>query len=442
LLEELSRHPNINFLENTMVTKLLIHNGEVAGATGLSITSGEFILFKAKAVIMATGGFGQLFYPSECMPLGMPIGTSGGGIIQSYDAGAEITDMEFTQQAWIPASPKWMEATRHVMSASGFGFRVAGEEGPYFDKNGNVLVSEEDLKKLNPYGGYSAACLNRVYQEMRKQPVYVDLIARKDLCAPTAADKTIGVNLENMKSWGLDRIQVALGPLDCSGGLRVNEKCESSVPGLYAAGEAQGNLHGAFRQGGTYSECVVFGRRAGLYAAEYGLATEAKPVDMDEVEDERKRVYSFLEAKPNGISPVEIKRKIWNLTNEKMYLIRNEKGLKEAINEIGRLKEEMLPKVQAANIEAFNLEWLDALEVASLLDVALMVARSALFRTESRGAHYREDFPEADNKNWLCHTMLKKEGDRMVISKAPVLMTRIKPSEEKIGPYWKPVPAK
>jgi succinate dehydrogenase/fumarate reductase flavoprotein subunit len=439
LVNELARHPNINVMENTVVTKLLTSGGEIAGATALDYAKGEFILFEAKAIIMATGGFGQLFYPSECMPLGMPIGTTGDGNVVAYNVGAELCDMEFTQQAWIPARPLWMEATR------GHGFRVTGEVGPYFDKDGNVLVSREELHKLNPYGGYSALCLNRVYKEMKKQPLYVSVFEalRKGTNGLSAADKIIGVNLDNMAEWGLGKVEVALGPLDCSGGLRVNEKCEASILGLYCAGEAQGNLHGAFRQGGTYSETMVFGQRAGLYAAEYAKMAEARPIDVEEVRGERDRVYGFLEPKSNGVSPVEVKWKIWDLTKEHLYLIRNEKGLKEAIKETARMKEEYLPRIQAANIREFNLEWLEALEIPNLLDLAMMVVQSALFRTESRGAHFREDFPETDNENWLCHTLLKKEGDKMVLSKAPVVMTRIKPSEtEKVGPYWKPIPVK
>jgi succinate dehydrogenase/fumarate reductase flavoprotein subunit len=251
LVQGLSLHPNINLLENTVVTKLLTSGGAIAGATALNYATGELILFEAKAVIICTGGYGQLFYPSECMPLGMPVGTTGSGIVQAYHIGAELSNMEFTQQAWIPARPTWMAATRHVMAGTGQGFRVVGEKGPYYDKDGNVLVSSEDLHKLNPYGGYSSEVLNRVYKEMKKQPVYVSLVKRKDLAKPTKPDTIMGLNMDNMEEWGLDKIEVALGPLDSSGGIKVNVNCESNIPGLYCAGEAQGNLHGAFRQGGT-----------------------------------------------------------------------------------------------------------------------------------------------------------------------------------------------
>ena len=223
LINELTRHPNITLMEYCVITKLITHGGSIAGATGLDLVTGEFILFKAKAVIIATGGFGQLFYPSECMPLGMPTGVTGDGIVISYHSGAELCDLEFIQQAWIATRPRCFEAWRQIM---GSGFRVAGEEGPYFDKDGNVLVSREELHEMNPFGGYSAAALNRVYKEMRKQPVYIDLIARKDLCTQLEPDKIIGLSLENMKEWGLDKMEVALGPLDTSGGLRVNERCE------------------------------------------------------------------------------------------------------------------------------------------------------------------------------------------------------------------------
>jgi len=142
---------------------------------------------------------------------------------------------------------------------------------------------------------------------------------------------------------------------------------------------------------------------------------------------EHERIFRFLDPKPNPISPMEVKDKIWKITGKHLFLMRDEKGLNEAIREIGELRAKELPRIQVADIRRLNLEWVDAIEVPFMLDCAEMIARSALFRTESRGCHYRKDFPEMDNKDWLCHTLLKKEGEKMKLSKGKVVMTKLKP---------------
>ena len=126
---------------------------------------------------------------------------------------------------------------------------------------------------------------------------------------------------------------------------------------------------------------------------------------------------------------METKKKISEIAMKYLYVIRNGEGLKQAINEIERIRNEDLPRLQAADIKKFNLEWVDGIEVGMMLDVAEMVARSALFRSESRGCHYREDFPEMDNKNWLYHTLLNKDAGGMNLSKASVLFTRMNPPQ-------------
>jgi succinate dehydrogenase / fumarate reductase flavoprotein subunit len=145
------------------------------------------------------------------------------------------------------------------------------------------------------------------------------------------------------------------------------------------------------------------------------------------VAKEHERIFRFLDPKTNPISPMEVKDKIWKITGKHLFLVRDEKGLNEAIREIGELRAKELPRIQVADIRRLNLEWVDAIEVPFMLDCAEMIARSALFRTESRGCHYRKDFPEMDNKDWLCHTLLTKEGERMKLSKGKVVMTKLKP---------------
>jgi succinate dehydrogenase/fumarate reductase flavoprotein subunit len=284
---------------------------------------------------------------------------------------------------------------------------------------------------------YNYYVMRRLGEELRKGPCYFrDTVATKP--GKQHMMPEVDAKLELTES-ELRMVEVIPGCLQGLGGPRINEKCETNVPGLYAAGEVTGNINGAFRSGTMLSQIIVFGRRAGLYAAEYAKTAQELPIDMNEVRAECDRVFGFLEPKPNGVSPVEVKRKIWELTRKHLYVLRNGTGLKEAIEEIEEMKKKDLPRIQAAAIRRFNLEWVDSIEVPVMLDVAEMMAKSALFRTESRGCHYREDFPEMDNMNWIKHTLLKKVEDKMKLSKAPVVMTRLKPPAEAGG---EPIPVR
>lgn len=424
LRNEMARHPNITVLEDTIVTKLLTHGGKVAGATAMDVATGEFILVKAKCVILATGGLGMLYWPSEAAPLGIDPGVEGDGQVLAYHAGADIVNMEMVMFSFIPLNPKRVFSTRHFEN-----FWEAGHSGPYTDKDGKIVISSEEILK-SPCGFdgpdmYNPYVMRRLGEEMKKGPCYYrDVVAVKP--GQTRQQPRVDEILKLDES-EMHMMQIVPGCLTTMGGPRVNDKCETSVPGLYAAGEVIGNINGAFRSFTMLSQIPVTGRRAGAYAAEYAKKAKQIPIDAREVEAERGRVFGFLKPKSGGVSSTEVKKKVWEVTMKHLNVLRNGKGLQEAVAQIEKLKKEYLTKIQANDVKRFNLEWVDCLEVPVMLDAAEMVARFALFRTESRGCHYREDFPGVDNKNWVCHTLLKKKARGMEISKAPVNLTRLKP---------------
>ncbi|MBI4528343.1 MAG: FAD-binding protein [Deltaproteobacteria bacterium] len=419
---DITRHPNIRLVQDSIVTKLLTHNGVISGAASLDLASSEFSLIKAKAVIIATGGLGGLYWPAEATPLGIDPGVTGAGHVLAYRAGAELVNMEMIMFSWIPLNPKRVFACRHFENLA-----AAGSKGPYCDKDGKTVISSEEIETA-PCGmgspdHYNPYLMRRLAEEMKKGPCYLKNVAVKPGQRRSHPDVDEVLKLDMSE---LQMVQVIPGCLTSLGGPRVNEKCATSTPGLFAAGEVIGNINGAFR---TYmlSQIIVFGKRAGLCAAEYAKKADQIPTDVDKVMEERERVYGFLKLKPDGISPVEVKKKIRDLSMKRLYVLRNRDGLMKAIKEIEQIKKADLPRLQAADIRKFNLEWLDCIEVPVMLDAAEMIARSALFRAESRGCHYREDFPEMDNENWLCHTLLKEEAGGMTLSKAPVLFTTMPP---------------
>ena len=443
---EISKYPNATVLENTIVTKLLMSGGKTVGATALDVVNGTFIHFKVKAVILATGGCNDLYRPSEGAPLGINGGVCGDGQVLAYHAGVDQVEMEMTQHQALPANPKWNLWYRHLLGQI---FRYVVMDGPFFDKDGKVIptLSREAIATMPEGCGpphaatYRCEMEKQIYLASLKGPVYIDLnysakellrLGRiKDISEVIAIpDKALKLDTTTVEK--LPRIRIVIGVLLGQGGPRINLRGETNVPGIYAAGECPGNIYGSYRVPGFMGHILTEGRIAGKYAAEYSKTVEQIDGDLAEVEEEKNRIYRFLTPKSDAISPLEVKKKIWEITGKYLFIVRNAKGLTQAITEIDKVRKNDLPKIQAVNIKCMNLDWVEAIEVPFMLDYAEMVARSALFREESRGCQYRDDFLKMDNKNWLCHTLLRKDlqTGEMRLTKAPVTMTQYKPPVE------------
>lgn len=428
---EISKYLNISIIENTIITKLLTIGGRVVGATALDIRNGNFLLFRTKAVILATGGYCDLYRPSECTPLNINGGVWGDGQALAYHAGAELCEMEMTNQQTLPDTPKWNQWWRHGSAFDSL--------GPFCDKDGNVIPSLSTGAIDSHYLGYAAPMPHShyyrpqlemtVYQENMKRQVYYNAPAKiHELIEKgengNEAEKALKVDLKQVPL-----VKVVIGPLIGGGGPKINVKAETNIQGLYAAGECPGNIYGAYRANPFADGILPNGKRAGKYAAEYAKTLRENPIDIDEVEKENERINGFLKIKPDSVSPVEFKKNIWALTRKYLFMIRNAKGLTEALEEIDSIRKKDLPRLQAVDVRRMNIDLKEAIEAVFALDVAEMIARSALFREESRGAQYRDDFPEMDNDKWLCHTLLWKDSNtgEMRLSKGPIVMNRFKP---------------
>lgn len=207
------------------------------------------------------------------------------------------------------------------------------------------------------------------------------------------------------------------------GGVRINERCETNIEGLYAAGEVSGGVHGANRMGGNaLVEIIVFGARAGRYAGEFAKSVDWIDPEEHLLKDEHARLLGFF--KSQGIAPKTLMNKITIVMAEKVGVARTETELLKALSEIDSLRANYLPQMRAPQSLKFNLGWVEAIQVSYMLDVAEMIIKSALFRTESRGAHYREDFPETAS-SWLKHTKVIKKDGAINLGTAPVKITKI-----------------
>jgi succinate dehydrogenase/fumarate reductase flavoprotein subunit len=221
-------------------------------------------------------------------------------------------------------------------------------------------------------------------------------------------------------------VHVAPGALKNVGGVHINEICETSLKGLYAAGEVSGLVHGAARLGGNaLSGCIVFGARAGFSAAQRALSLETINIKRQQIDAHKEKLLAITTQPISDTgSPKEIKMQIKSIMLKYVGPISNQDNLEAAIEALTHLRKERLPMLFAKNSRQLR----DASEAMDMLDVAELVARSALFRTESRGCHFRSDYPARDDDNWLKNVLTRiNSNGEMELSTQPVVMTRLYP---------------
>lgn len=405
---------------------------EVIGATAIDMKKGNFVVVQAKAVVLASGGTSKIYNRGACARL-----NTGDGFAMALKAGADLANMEFMQ--YIPLGiiskgsadgytlggtpkakegylfncngerfmstydPVWMEkATRARMTVS-----IAKEikEGKCGEQGGIMVdltrMTSEEKTKRNKYQPYFIFCLKEIYGEK------------------------VGEFLEPY--------EVKPTALFQNGGVRINEKSESSIPGLIAAGEVTCGVHGANRLGGNaWAESLVFGKIAGSTAAERAKNIGFSKINNKILKYEKDRVCEPLH-RNNGYAPNIIKKEIQDLMMENVGPLRNEDGLEKAIQnliEIGE-KEKQLSVKNSSPI--MNNEWMEALEIGNMVTLGLAISKGALFRTESRESHYREDYPEhfpgGDNDNWAVETVSKLEDGKIKIFKEAIKYEEIRPGE-------------
>jgi fumarate reductase (CoM/CoB) subunit A len=422
LMAETARYNNVSLMSNTLITNLLSSNGEVRGAMGIDIENGDFLIFKAKATLLATGGAGELWKMSTNTPLGLKGGATGNGYAIAYRAGALIIDMEMIQFSPLMFYPPYCEIFGNPMQViDWFKAKLVNKDG------------EEVLKLPIPRDVFQ----RKIYNEIKagkgteRDALIIDFTTSpmsKDEIEKTFEDYLGAEKWHIIKGMMGDKdvkkLKIEIGSAAAHhimGGVRINEKTETNMAGLFAAGEVSASVHGANRAPGqATAEIMVFGARAGTYAGAYAKSHTLSEIDWDAVTQEQARIRAFRELKHDGIAPVVIKKKIKNIMFNYASVVRNSKDLGKAIKELDDIRKNDLKRMQIPAIKSFNIPLVDAIEVTDMLDVAEMVTRSALSRKESRGAHYMEDYPERDDAQWLKHTSVKKVKDEMIIGTEPI----------------------
>ena len=424
LKKELARHSRIQVFEDCLVQKILTGpEGEPAGAVAFLQREGQFRLFQAKAVVLASGGYEELWEKTDTAP-----DSTGDGLAMAAELGAELVDLEMMLYYPIVTLGSKVFPSMHqvlqyesLLEPEYLGGKLLNGRGEEFLPPGKLPVRDV-LSRLivNERAEGRATDRGAVLVDLSKSPLGPAEMERKieelGLRVQFNRVKYLGVDLTR------DPVEVAPACHYSLGGVRINERTETSVPGLFAAGEVSGNIHGANRiSGNALAETQVFGRRAGAEASLKARACrEFPPIRREDAEEKVRRIEGLFVRKADPLRPVQIRKKIQRIMEEEAGLIRSEPSLRRALDRLQAVKQEDLPRMQVADLRIFNYELQDAVEVGSMVEVAELVARAALLRTESRGHHFRSDHPRED-EGWRKHTLLQKRGKEVLCSSVPVI---------------------
>jgi succinate dehydrogenase / fumarate reductase flavoprotein subunit len=396
------------------VSRLLKDGDRVAGAFGYWREHGRFVLFKARSIVLATGGIGKAY----------PITSNsweytGDGMALAYDAGADLIDMEFVQ--FHPTGMVWPPGVQGLLVTEA----VRGEGGILRNKSGERFMERYDPKRMELSTRDVVA--RAIYTEVREGRGTEHAGAFLDISHKPA--DYVKKKLPSMYHQFLELadVDITKGPMEVGptchymmGGIRVDaETASTTVPGLFAAGEVAAGLHGANRLGGnSLSDLLVFGRRAGAGAAGHAARTQPSVIDERQVEQAANEMLEPF-SRADGESPYDIHRDLQTVMQNYVGIFRNEEDIKRGIGELSKLKERVA-RVRSDGSRLFNPGWHLARDLRSMLIVSEAIALSALARKESRGAHSRIDYPGPDDKWGMLNNCAKRDGAAMAISQTPV----------------------
>jgi succinate dehydrogenase / fumarate reductase flavoprotein subunit len=436
-LQDHGIHSGMQVHMECTVLSLLLDSGRVVGACGYDREKGLFHLWQAKAVVLATGGIGRAYkITSNSWEY------TGDGLALAYHAGAELQEMEFVQ--FHPTGMVWPISVRGILVTEG----VRGEGGVLRNSEGRRFMFDEipDLYKDqtadNEEEGWRytqgdrnarrppelltrdhvARCINREVKAGRGTPhggVFLDIAwIKKHL---PKAEEHIKRKLPSMyhQFKQLADLDITKEPMEVGptthymmGGIRVDGDSQmSSVPGLFAAGEAAAGLHGANRLGGnSLSDLVVFGRRAGRFAAEFAKnnGTNSATIDDEQLQATAKQALKPFDRGASGENPYQIQYDLQEAMQDLVGIVRTENEMQQALEKIAQLQSRA-DRTGIAGHRQYNNGWHTAIDLASLMVVSEAITRAALLRKESRGAQFREDFPNKDTE-WGKHNIIVKRG--------------------------------
>jgi len=425
LYDTATKYDNIHFYQEWFATSVLAEGGEFRGVTAIEMRTGDFAQVLGKAGIVATGGSGRLYsfatYAYSSTPDGMAM---------AFRAGVPLKDMEFIQfhpSGLIPSGILITEAAR-------------GEGGVLLNKDGERFMKKYAPQKLDLASRdvVSRAMMSEIEEGrgMKDEATGLDYL-HLDL-SPIGAEK-IKSRLSQIreiaiKFRGIDPVEKPLPVRPVChyvmGGIDTDIDGATKLKGLWSAGEAACiSINGANRLGAnSTAECLVFGKIAGSEAAKYAEGRPHQQPANEQVMLEEKRIFDGIFHGRGGTNPYEVRDALQKVMAQDAFVFRTGEGLSEALRTIRELKEKDFLHCEDKS-RVYNTNLSDVLEVESMLLVAEIVVAGALARTESRGAHYRRDYPSRDDKTWLKHTLAYYGADGLKLDYSAVNITRYQPAE-------------
>jgi succinate dehydrogenase / fumarate reductase flavoprotein subunit len=439
---------NVNFFDEFQVVDLLMVNGAAAGVVAIELATGELHVFHAKAVIIATGGYGRIW---EITSNAYAFTGDGPAIIMRR--GLPLEDLEFFQFHPTGIYKLGILITEGVRGEGGVLINGKGER--FMEKYAprvKDLASRDVVSRaiyMEIRDGNGANGQNYVYLDVRPESVnkYAALDGRKnkDGSPYTVTGEEILAKLPDIVDFcrvylGVDPV-TQLMPIQptahyAMGGIPTNkygetilDETNATVPGLYAAGEcACVSVHGANRLGtNSLLDLVVFGKHAGLRAAEFAKTAPFQPLPSDPTKFASSQFDRIRKAdgKDNAFDIATTMKKVMF---DKMGIFRSGKGMEEALTIVRALKQRYQHVSVTDTGKIFNMELINVWELGNLLDLAEAITVSAIARTESRGGHSREDYPDRDDKNWLKHSLAwVREDGKIDLKYKPVVITKYEP---------------
>ena len=399
---------DIQVLQECRGVELIEADGRIAGALLAEIRTGRLIAARAKATLVATGGGATMYRISS-----PSLEKSGDGMAMAWRAGASFVDMEMLQFHPTGLLVGDSMATGGLLEEGlrGAGARLYNGLGERFMERYDPQRLERATRDVVSRASFFEIAAGR---GTPSNGVYIDAT---HLGVAFLMENFPGM-VERCADHGFDlvhdRVEVSPSAHYQMGGVRIDVDCRTDLEGLFAAGEDAGGVHGANRLGGNgVADSIVYGGRAGDAMADYVLD---RPIAKPAVDTERWR----SPRRETGDSPFALRKKLEDLMWEKAGIVRNHDGLSSALAELTALAE----RAESARIDSLPA-WNAALDLSNLIEVGQMLARCALLRTESRGAHFREDFPQSDPA-WLKNIVVKRDGDPQF---DPVQFTRLAPPQ-------------
>ena len=444
-LQDHGIHQGIDVHMEVTVISLLKDGDRVVGCFAYEREHGRFRVFKAKAVILATGGVGRAYRITSNSWEG-----TGDGHALAYHAGAELIDMEFIQ--FHPTGMVWPPSVRGILVTEG----VRGEGGILKNSEGkrfmfdDIPANYKEQTADNEEEGWRyvtgdknarrppelltrdhvARCINREVKSGRGTPhggVYLDIawIKEKIKDAPEHIKRKLPSMYHQFMQ--LANLDITTTPMEVGptthyimGGIRVDADTQAStLPGLYAAGECASGINGANRLGGnSLSDLIVFGKRAGEYAAQFSKENSHGSIDDAQIDREAKRALEPFE-RVDGENPFAIQHDLQGMMQDLVGIVRQESEMLEALDGLAKLNERAKKTFVPGNID-FNPGWHTSLDLRNLLTVSEAITRSAIERKESRGGQFRDDYPDKDPEFSKFNIAVKEVNGEMQISRVPI----------------------